>query len=208
MKLPQVTTKATLIGATAAALLFVAAPASAHCDGLDGPVITAARQALDTGNIQSVLIWVQPGDEAQIKDSFRKTLEVRKLNASARQLADNYFFETLVRTHRAGEGAPYTGLKPAGRDLGAAVPAADKALLTGKVEPLAHLLTQEVHKTVGGKFKEVIAKKNFRADDLAAGQAYVKAYVDYVHSVERIYTATASPAHDHASETVADAHKH
>lgn len=208
MKLPQVTTKATLIGATAAALLFAAAPASAHCDGLDGPVITAARQALDTGNIQSVLIWVQPGDEAQIKDSFRKTLEVRKLNASARQLADNYFFETLVRTHRAGEGAPYTGLKPAGRDLGPAVPAADKALLTGKVEPLAHLLTQEVHKTVGGKFKEVIAKKNFRADDLAAGQAYVKAYVDYVHSVERIYTATASPAHDHASETVADAHKH
>ena len=208
MKLPQVTTKTTLIGATAAALLFVAAPASAHCDGLDGPVIAAATQALDTGNIQSVLIWVQPGDEAQIKDSFRKTLEVRKLNASARQLADNYFFETLVRTHRAGEGAPYTGLKPAGRDLGPALPAADKALLTGKVEPLAHLLTQEVHKTVDGKFKEVIAKKNFRADDLAAGQAYVKAYVDYVHSVERIYTATASPAHDHASETVADAHKH
>ena len=45
-------------------------------------------------------------------------------SAEARELADRYFFETLVRIHRAGEGAPYTGLKPAGRDLGPAVPAA------------------------------------------------------------------------------------
>ncbi|MBI5922977.1 MAG: hypothetical protein HY847_15190 [Betaproteobacteria bacterium] len=208
MKLKPLAAKAVALTAMSTALLFGAAPASAHCDGLDGPVIKAARQALESGNVNRVLIWVQQADEAQIKDAFRKTLDVRKLNPSARDLADNYFFETLVRTHRAGEGAPYTGLKPAGRDLGPAVPAGDKALETGSVEPLAKLLTQAVHKNVGGQFKHAVAKKNFKADDVAAGQEYVKAYVEYIHSVERIYEAAASPAHGHLAETAAAEHRH
>ncbi|MCX7171975.1 MAG: DUF6448 family protein [Proteobacteria bacterium] len=204
----QITGKATALSAISLALLFMAAPASAHCDSLDGPVVKAARQALDTGNVNRVLIWVKHTDEAQIKDAFRKASAVRQLNPSAKELADNYFFETLVRVHRAGEGAPYTGIKPTGQDLGPAVTAGDKALETGSVEPLAMLLTQAVHKSVDGQFKEVIEKKNYKTDDVAAGQAYVKAYVEYIHSVERIYEATASPALGHLEEPAAAAHQH
>jgi hypothetical protein len=54
-----------------------------------------------------------------LKKRFRK-LCVRTLDLEAKALADRYFFETLVRLYRAGEGAAYKGLKPAGRDLGAA----------------------------------------------------------------------------------------
>ncbi len=208
MKLHQITAKAAALATVSAALLFAAGPASAHCDGEDGPVIKSAQQALDSGNVNRVLIWVQHTDEAQIKDAFRKAIEVRQLNPSAKELADHYFFETLVRVHRAGEGAPYNGIKPAGRDLGPAVVAGDKALETGSVEPLAKLLTQAVHKSVGGQFKDVIAKKNFKADDVEAGQEYVKAYVGYIHSVERIYAATASPDHGQVPEAAAAAHQH
>ena len=208
MKLHQITAKAAALATISAALLLAAGPASAHCDGEDGPVIKSARQALDSGNVNRVLVWVQPTDEAQIKDAFRKATEVRDLNPAAKELADHYFFETLVRVHRAGEGAPYTGIKPAGRDLGPAVVAGDKALQTGAVEPLANLLTQAVHKSVGGQFREVIAKQNFKVDDVEAGQAYVKAYVEYIHSVERIYEAAASPAHAHVAEAAAAAHPH
>lgn len=208
MILHRTTIRAALLAAVSAGMLFAAGPASAHCDGLDGPVVKAAQQALDSGNVNRVLIWVQHADEVQIKDAFRKTLEVRKLNPSARELADRYFFETLVRVHRAGEGAPYTGIKPAGRDLGPAVPAGDKALQTGSVGPLAQLLTQAVHHSVEGQFKEVVAKKDYKADDIAAGQEYVKAYVEYIHSVERIYEAAASPAHGHFPEPAAAAHLH
>ena len=208
MKSHRITAKAAALATISAALLFAAAPASAHCDGEDGPVINSARQALDSGNVNRVLVWVQHTDEAQIKDAFSRALEVRKLTPSAKELADHYFFETLVRVHRAGEGAPYTGIKPAGRDLGPAVVAGDKALETGSVKPLAELLTQAVHKSVGGQFKDVMAKKNYKADDVAAGQEYVKAYVGYIHSVERIYTAAASPAHGQVAEAAAAAHQH
>ena len=95
-----------------AVLLLAPTAASAHCDGLDGPVVTAARKALESGNVNLVLIWVQKNDEAEIASAFQKTLSVRKLNAQVKDLADTYFFETLVRVHRAGEGEPYTGLKP------------------------------------------------------------------------------------------------
>jgi hypothetical protein len=40
-------------------------PAVAHCDTPDGLVVAAARKALDTGNVNLVLIWVQKRDEAE-----------------------------------------------------------------------------------------------------------------------------------------------
>src|SRR6185436_13630003 len=107
------------------------ARALAHCDGLDGPVVKAAQRALDTRNPAPVLIWVQDKDEREIRTAFEQTLAVRELSPQAKELADRFFFETVVRVHRAGEGAPFTGLQPAGRDLGPAIPAADKALDEG-----------------------------------------------------------------------------
>src|SRR5512139_197092 len=111
-----------------------AAPAQAHCDTLDGPVVSAARKALDTGNANLVLVWVQKNDEAEIIKAFQQAQNVRRAGGEAKALADTYFFETLVRVHRAGEGAAYTGLKA--EEIEPPVAAADKALETGKVEEL------------------------------------------------------------------------
>jgi len=197
----------TAIAIVPLALLLGSNTAFAHCDGLDGPVVKAARQALDTGNVNVVLIWVQKNDEVEIKNAFQKAVSIRKLSPAAKEMADNYFFETLVRVHRAGEGASYTGLKPAGRDLGPAIPAGDKALETGSVEPLVKLLTDAVQRSLREQFKVVMSKKNFSKDNVAAGRQYIEAYVEYVHYVERIYEATKEPAKGHYPESGAPAHK-
>jgi hypothetical protein len=172
----------------------------AHCDGLDGPVVKAAQKALETGNVNLVLIWVQKKDEAEIKRAFQKTFAVRKLSAQAKELADMYFFETLVRIHRAGEGAPYTGLKPAGRDLGPVIPAADKAIESGSVKALQKLLTDGVQEGIREKFKEIIARKKFKTDDVDAGREYIKAHVEFLNYVERLYEAARGPAEGHSRE--------
>ena len=183
--------------------LLVALPSRtfAHCDGMDGPVVKAARQALATGNVNLVLIWVQRTDEAEIRRAFLKTLAVRKVNPEARDLADLYFFETLVRIHRASEGEPYTGLKPAGRDLGPAIPAADKAIEDGSVEPLVKLLMEVATTGVRERFQQVVARKNFAKDDVNAGREYVKAYVEFVHYVEGLHEATVRGGHEHSHES-------
>ena len=190
-----------------AMLAFGAVSAPAHCDTLDGPVVNAARQALASNDVNLVLIWVQKGDEVEIKKAFEKTAAVRKFNREARDLADLYFFETLVRIHRAGEGAPYTGLKATTSNLGPAIPAADKAIENGKLEPVAKLLTGAVHEGLHQKFAEVQARKNYAKDNVASGRDYVKAYVDFLHYVEGVHAAAATDegSHEHSE---APAHEH
>ena len=184
--------------AVSVVLLGGATSVRAHCDGMDGPVVSSAQKALTEGNVNLVLIWVQKEDEPEIKAAFQKTLAVRKLNAAARELADLYFFETLVRIHRAGEGAPYTGLKPAGRDLGPAIPAADKSLETAKVEPIVKPLAEKMEEGVGEHFKAALAKKQFAKDKVEVGRGFVKAYVEYVHYVEGIYEKITTETHGHS----------
>jgi hypothetical protein len=186
-----------MVSTVAFSVMLAPARALAHCDGLDGPVVKAARESLETRNPALVLIWVQPGDEDEIRNAFTRTLAVRELSAEARELADRFFFETVVRVHRAGEGAPFTGLKPAGRDLGPAIPAADRALDTGSVEPLVELLTRTVGERLADHFDEVRAAKKFATDDVIAGREYVKRYVAFIHYVERLHEASASAAHGH-----------
>lgn len=204
--------KSLVISAAAlAAMLIGSSQALAHCDGMDGPVVKAAQKALADGNVNLVLIWVQKDDEAQIKHAFAKTLAVRKLNPEALDLADMYFFETLVRIHRAGEGAPYTGLKPAGRDLGPAIPAGDKALETGDIEPVLKLLSAKIEHGVREHFKEALTKKKFDKNNVEAGREFVRAYVEYIHYVEGIHQAASSAAHGHfpeAEEAAAHSHQH
>src|SRR6185503_7392175 len=159
-------------------------PAQAHCDTMDGPVVKAAQKALQRKNVNLVLIWVQPKDETAIREAFRQTLAVRKLNREARHLADRYFFETLVRLHRAGEGEPFTGIEPAGTDPGPIITSADKALQNGAVEPLLRLFPAGATSEIRTRFKDVIAKKRFPTNDVAAGREYVKAYVSFLHFLE------------------------
>jgi hypothetical protein len=197
--LMNIATRLILFTSTVAVSLILAPTrALAHCDALDGPVVKAAQQALETRNPTLVLIWVQAGDEAEIRGAFERTLAVRGLTSEARELADRFFFETVVRVHRAGEGAPFTGLKPAGRDLGPAIPAADMAIENGSDERLVELLTHTTQRGVRSRFDEVIVAKDFKPGDVAAGREYVRRYVAFIHYVERLYEASASEAHSHA----------
>jgi hypothetical protein len=181
-------------------LFFAPSTLNAHCDTMNGPVITAAKKALETGNVNLVIIWVRKQDEAQIRAAFEETLAVRRLNAEAKDLADMYFFETLVRVHRAGEGVPYTGLKPAETVVDLGIAAADKSLETGSPESLLKHLNEAVHAGIHQQFELAVQKKDFKSDDVEAGRAYVKTYVEFIHYVERLYEAASKPAEGHFHE--------
>jgi hypothetical protein len=183
------------LGAIALALLGSASSGlRAHCDGLDGPVVHAATRALATRNVNFALIWVQPKDEPEIRAAFAETLAVRLHGARAQRLADRAFFETLVRLHRAGEGAPYQGVKPAGRDLGPAIPAADRAVTTDSLTDLEDLLVAALRGGLKERFDRLRAARTFSPDDLTAGRAYVAVYVEYMHYAERLYDAAVHDA--------------
>ena len=185
---------------TAAFTVLALAPftVQAHCDGLDGPVVQAGRKALDMGDVLPALAWVRAADEVEVRDAFSKALVVRRLSPEGKDLADRYFFETLVRVHRAGENSPYTGLKPAGRDLGPAVPAADKAIADGSTESLFRLLSRGVETGLHERFERVLQAHKDMNKDVEAGRLYVMAYVEFIHYVEGLHEAnSAAGAHPH-----------
>jgi hypothetical protein len=183
-------------------LMLILSPlwAWAHCDAVDGPVATAAVKALDTKNVNLVLPYVAADAEAELTAAFEQAAIVRGKGADARSLADRYFMETAVRLHRAGENAPYTGLKPAGADFGPAIPAAEKAIETGKLDPVVSLISEGVVHGLTERLRHVRETQasprapSTRAE-VAAARRRVSAELEFIGYVEGIYQATQGGGH-------------
>lgn len=174
--------------------MLISRTVRAHCDTLDGPVVTTAKMALEKGDVTPVLKWVQKKDEQEIKMAFENTLAVRKLSPQAKDLADMYFFETLVRIHRAAEGAGYTGLKPAG-SVEPPIAAADKALESGSVDGLVKEISGLISAGIRERFNHAMEAKKHADENVESGREFVKAYVEFVHYVEGLHLAALGPAH-------------
>ncbi len=185
------------IGGIAAAVIvwmtIFGGSALAHCDTMDGPVVTLAGKALEKKDVTLVLPWVAAGQEREIREAFDLAVVVRGKGPKEKELADQYFYETLVRVHREGEGAPYTGLKPAGLDLGPAIPAADMALESGDPKPMLALIEEKIHEGIHRYFVQAMEKKKHAGESVEAGRAYVAAYVPFLHFVERLYVDATTP---------------
>jgi hypothetical protein len=170
--------------------------AKAHCDTLDGPVVESARHALATGDITHLLKWVPIDDEQLIRTAFQNTMEVRKLGGQAQKLADMHFFETLVRIHRAGEGASYTGLKP-GAEVDPAIVLADEALESGSVDKLVGVLTDATAKGIRESFRRALETQKHADESVAAGREFVEAYVVFTHYVEELHASVKGGTEHH-----------
>ncbi|MCX8207027.1 MAG: DUF6448 family protein [Methanothrix sp.] len=154
---------------------------------MDVPVVTAARKALETGNINLILPWVPKTAEDELRRSFEKALQARKLGKEAAEVADYWFFETAVRLHREGEGAPYTGLKPAGLDWGPIVPRADMAIEKGDPGEVVCLIVHAVEEELERRFRHAMETKNYDVNDVEAAREYVQAMLGFVLYAHHLY---------------------
>lgn len=193
---------------TVAAFLSLApAAARAHCDTLDGPVVKTAQTALETKDVAPVLAWVKPDGEAEIRAAFHEAVHARAASPATREASDRRFFEALVRVHRAGEGAEYTGLKPAGAGLTEGLRAADAGIEKKDAAAVERILAEAARSGVRSRFATLNALQPPGAD-VAAGRRWVEAYVEYVHYVERAEAALASGGAHHAEGHAAKADDH
>ena len=156
----------------------------AHCDTMDGPVIGDAKKAIEKNNVNYVLKWVLPDNENEIKAAFALIMKVRTLSPEALELSDKYFFETLVRIHRNGEGVPFTGVKPSGTPIDENIKAADKSIELGNLTPLEKLVPKENLAELKKRFERVMSLMNFDVNDVKAGREYIEAYVQFFHYAE------------------------
>ncbi len=175
-----------------------------HCDSMDGPVVKAARRALELENVNLILPYVPKAGEAEVIRAFHKVIQMRKDGALAKEVADLYFFETVVRIHRAGEGAPYTGLKPAGLDVGPVIPLAEKAIETGNPDDLVKALTDTVRDEARKRFDRVMKLKHHAEGPVDEAREYVEAMLGLQVWSHKLYQTARAEAHakDEAHEVV------
>lgn len=195
-----------LLAAVAAGLVISPHGADAHCDALDGPVAQAVHQALMNGNVNPVLAYAPASAELEIRSAFGRARKVRALGADAQELADQAFLETVIRLHRAGEGAAYTGVKPAGIDYGPAIPAAERALETGETAELKAVLAEAIDHAMRERLAHVrelqkAAREPKTPDDVAAARERISAELSFISYAELVFQAAQGQgAHSHADE--------
>jgi hypothetical protein len=171
-----------------------------HCDSLDGPVVRAARRALDSGDVALVLPFVPASAEKETVEAFESVVQARRPGGACRAVADRHFFETVVRLHRAGEGAAFTGLKPAGLDVGPVIPVAERAIETGAADGLEALLVATVREHLAHRFDRVQHLRPGPGATVEAARAYVQARLGLQVWAHGLYLAAASEPHAAAHE--------
>lgn len=178
----------TILAVVFASLLMLlgALPASAHCDSYDGPVIKDATLALETNNVNLVLKWITKEQEQEIISLFNKTYSLKNSDKEIYAIVKKHFLETLVRLHRETEGAPYTGLKPAGTTK-QIVLMTDKALLEENVDDFLIKFNSHIDKEIREKYQKVTELNKVKDNSVEQGRAFVEAYVDYTHTVEALH---------------------
>jgi hypothetical protein len=169
---------------TSVMILVFPKKANAHCDTMDGPTAKDGIAALETKNLNYALKWISPDGEEELARIFQLSLKVRPLNSDAKELADRYFLENLVRIHRAGEGEPFTGLLPKGVPIDKKIAAADRCIEIGNISPLKGLAPDEELHELETRLGKALALKDFQVDDVEAGRKYIEAYVHFFKFAE------------------------
>ena len=168
-----------------------------HCDSMDGPVAQAARAALDQEDVDVILPYVQKSGEEEVRHAFGLAVKARVQGPEAREVADLFFLETEVRVHRAGEGAPFTGLKPAGLDVGPVIPAAERALETESCDELVDVLCQTIRTQVEDRHQQAMALKVHASEGVVSARAYVEAMLSLQVWAHGVYKLALADPHAH-----------
>lgn len=175
-------------------MMMFTTTAFAHCDSYDGPVIQDAFKALESEDVTYVMKWINPDQETEITQLFNKTVELKDGDAEIYAIVEKHFLETLVRLHRETEGAPYTGLKPAG-SASPIIQMADHSIAKANVKPLLNNLGQHIQEVITKKYEKVAKLAKVKDNSIAEGRAYVAAYVDYTHTLEALEGVLAGGGH-------------
>ena len=159
-----------------------------HPHSRNGPLMKAAQMALVTGNVNYVLLWVPEESENTLKNLLEKTCCERSARKNMQNRAIDWYFDTVNQFHSANKGALYPYLKPGGRDESLIAVKVERAIESGNFEEIIEIIPDTHAADVRERFHHVMDKSNFDRNNIAAGRAYVSAFIDFLTYVYTIRT--------------------
>jgi Family of unknown function (DUF6448) len=97
--------------------------------------------------------------------------------------------------HRTGEHAGYTGLKPAGLDVGPVIPLAEKAVESGDAGEVYRLLAADLHSQLTHWLERVGKLAEGKDTSVPAAREYVEAMLGFEVYANQVYHALHADPH-------------
>ena len=155
----------------------------------NGPVMRAAKMALETGNANYILIWVPEESENTLKNLIEKTCCERSSRKNIQNLAINWYFQTVSRLKYANGWPHCPGMKSERSDEKPIVLMVERAIETGNIEEIIGVIPCTHAGDVRQRFHHVMDKRNYNVDNIADGRAYVSSFIDLIVYLNNLYTS-------------------
>lgn len=160
---------------------------SCYCKSKNGPAIRAAMKALETGNVNYVLIWIPEDSEKKLKNLFEKTFCEYNVGKDAADISIDWYLETVHRLCRLCENRQYIGSKTAGLDESPVILIAEKVIETEDEKEAIRFIPKAYRDDFRYHFHQVLEKKNYDVNNISAGRTFVTAFNDFIVYLHDLY---------------------
>jgi len=161
-----------------------------HCDRNDGPVTRAAKRALETGNAQHILIWIQEDSENTVKNLLEKACCERTTRNDAHNNTVDWYFGTVSRLHSAYHGTHNLNISTKTPEEKAIILLVERACESGNFEDLSPVIPDDCTGEMRQYFDDVMKMRNFDKKNSAAGRVYVSAVVNFITFVYHLHSGS------------------
>ena len=155
-------------------------------DEMQEPVEKAAKMALETGNVNYILIWLPEESENTLKNLLEKTRCVRSSRMNMQNQVYDWYFATVNRFFNANRYPDYLTTQFGGLAEKPLVLKVDKAIESGDFEEIRDIIPVTHEADAKQRFQHIMDMRNYPVNNIAAGRAYVSAFFDfnrYVHDL-------------------------
>ena len=154
-----------------------------YLETLNHPMVKMAKAALEKGDINPILKWVNKEKEKEIHDLFKRILKVRNQRKEAQEIVDRYFLKKFVRLNLVGASETYTSTAPAGV-VEPAVIESDKNLEPVSVDALVQFIIRKVIEGLHEHFTKVKEAEKHVNHSIELSREYMEAYAKFTYYAE------------------------
>ena len=157
----------------------------------DGPVTKAAKESLETGNANRILIWIPEESENTLKNLLERACCARSTRQDGRNRTAEWYFETVNRLHAASHGLNNLSISTKTPEEKAIILLVEGACESGNFEDIATRIPDTPAGEMRQRFEDLMKKRNsYCEENCVAGRMYVSAFVDFITFVNNLHSGS------------------
>ena len=153
-----------------------------------GPVMSAAKRSLETGNAQYILIWISEESENTLKNLLEKVCCEINTQKNARDHIVDWYFNTVNHLHSVYCGLHNLNLSTKTPEEKKIIILVEGACKSGNFKEITAIFQDTPDGEIRQRFNDVMKKRNYRLENIAAGRMYVLAFTDFIAFLNTRYT--------------------